>query len=149
MNQHHSRARLGAAALVVACVATVSLATGRAARAQNDLDRVVASVDGDPGTVHDLKAFAALNHVTLADPDDMNSAENKAVLKGVISERLLETEVKKYKDQVDEHQIDDYIANFEQANGVNDQQLRAQLQTQGHTTKSSARTPGSNCRRWL
>jgi parvulin-like peptidyl-prolyl isomerase len=133
MNQHHSRARLGAAALVVACVVAVSLATARAARAQNDLDRVVASVDGDPVTVHDLKAFAALNHVTLADPDDMNSPENKAVLKGVISERLLETEVKKYKDQVDERQIDDYIANFEQSNGVNDQQLRAQLQSQGHT----------------
>src|ERR1700686_4530540 len=94
MNQHHSRARLGAAALVVACVVAVSLATARATRAQNDLDRVVASVDGDPVTVHDLKAFAALNHVTLADPDERNPAENKEGPRGASRGRLLKTKVR-------------------------------------------------------
>ena len=94
---------------------------------------MVASVDGDPITVHDLKTFAAVNKVTLPDPDDVNSPDTKAVLKGVISERLLESEVKKYKDQVDDRQIDEYIANFEQSNGLTDAQLRAQLQSQGHT----------------
>jgi len=125
--------RLGAVALIVACAAVLSLAAPRAARAQDDLDRVVASVDGDPITVHDLKTFAAVNKVTLNDADDMNSPETKAVLKGVISERLLESEVKKYKGQVDERQVDEYISNFEQSNGLTDAQLRAQLQSQGHT----------------
>ena len=125
--------RLGAVALIVACAAVLSLAAPRAARAQDDLDRVVASVDGDPITVHDLKTFAAINKVTLTDPGDMNSPETKAVLKGVISERLLESEVKKYKDQVDDRQVDEYISNFEQGNGLTDAQLRAQLQSQGHT----------------
>jgi peptidyl-prolyl cis-trans isomerase SurA len=125
--------RLSAVALIVACVAAALPAAPRAARAQDDLDRVVASVDGDPITVHDLKAFAAVNHATLTHADDLNSPETKAVLKGVISERLLEDEVKKYKDQVEERQIDDYIANFEHSNGISDDQLRAQLQTQGHT----------------
>ncbi len=125
--------RLGAAALIVACFAAVSSAAPRTAHAQDDLDRVVASVDGDPITVHDLKAFAAVNHTTLTDADDMNSPQTKAVLKGVISERLLESEVKKYKDQVDERQVDEYIANFERSAGITDEQLRAQLQAQGHT----------------
>lgn len=133
MSQHHFRMLLGAVALTVACAAAVSLTTPRIARAQDNVDRVVASVDGDPITVHDLKTFAAVNKVTLTDADDINSAETKAVLKGVISERLLESEVKKYKDQVDERQIDEYIANFEQSNGITDAQFRAQLQSQGHT----------------
>lgn len=133
MKQHRSRARLSAVALIAACAASLWLATARVARAQADLDRVVASIDGDPITVHDLTAFAALNHVTLANPGDMNAPETKAVLKGVISERLLESEVKKYKDRVDKRQVDEYIANFEQSAGINDQQLRAQLQAQGHT----------------
>lgn len=125
--------RLGAVALFVACFAAMSLAAPRAARALENLDRVVASIDGDPITVHDLKTFAAVNHVALSDPGDMNSPETKAVLKGVISERLLESEVKKYKDQVDERQVNEYIANFEQSNGMTDAQLRGQLQSQGHT----------------
>jgi peptidyl-prolyl cis-trans isomerase SurA len=125
--------RMGAVALTVACLAAASLTAPRAAYALQDLDRVVASVDGDPITVRDLEAFAAINHVTLSDPDDMNSPKTKAVLKGVISQYLLESEVKKYKDQVDERQVDEYIANFEKSNGLTDAQLRAQLQAQGHT----------------
>ena len=125
---------MGALALIVACAAAPSLmATPRIAQAQDDLDRVVASVDGDPITVHDLKAFAAINKVTLSDPGDMNSPGTKSVLKGVISERLLESEVKKFKDQVEDRQVDEYISNFEQGNGLTDAQLRAQLQSQGHT----------------
>ncbi len=133
MSQHHFSMRLGAAALILACAGAASSAVPRAAGAQDSLDRVVASVDGEPITVHDLQTFAAVNKATLNDAGDMNSPETKAVLKGVISERLLESEVKKYKDQVEERQIDDYIASFEQSNGLTDQQLRSQLQSQGHT----------------
>ena len=104
-----------------------------AAQSQDDLDRVVASIDGDPITVHDLKTFAAVNMTTLTDRGDLNSPETKAVLKGVISERLLESEVKKYKDQVEDRQVDEYISNFERGNGITDDQLRTQLQAQGHT----------------
>src|SRR6516164_4600396 len=116
MSHNRFRMRLGAAAWIAACLGTGLTATPRAARAQGNVDRVVASVDGDPITVRDLRAFAAVNKVTLTDPDDVNSPETKAVLKGVISERLLEGEVKKYKDMVEERQIDAYILDFEQAN---------------------------------
>jgi len=125
--------RLGAVALIVAGVAAALSVAPRAAHAQDDVDRVVASVDGDPITVHDLKAFAAVNHTTLTDADDLNSPDTKAVLKGVISERMLEDEVKKYKDQVEDRQVDEYIANFERSNGITDEQLRSQIGSQGHT----------------
>ncbi len=118
--------------MAVAAVVATAL-TPRAPRAQEVTDRVVASVDGDPITTHDLKDFAATNRVSLANPGDLSSPDTKAVLKGAIMERLLEAEVKKYQGQVEEHQVDDYIANFEQNAGINDEQLRAQLRAQGHT----------------
>ena len=133
MSHNRFRMRLGTGALIAACLGAGLAAAPRAARAQGNVDRVVASVDGDPITVRDLRAFAAVNKVTLTDPDDVNSPETKAVLKGVISERLLEGEVKKYKDMVEERQIDAYILDFEQANGLTEAQLRAQLQKEGHT----------------
>jgi parvulin-like peptidyl-prolyl isomerase len=121
------------AAWAVACVVAVSYPRPCAAQSQDDLDRVVASIDGDPITVRDLKTFAAVNHATLPDAGDLNSPETKAALKGVISERLLESEVKKYKDQVEDRQVDEYISNFERGNGITDDQLRTQVQAQGHT----------------
>ena len=133
MHPHRFRPRAGVAALIVGCIAAWMCARTPAVHAQDDVDRVVASVDGDPITVRDLKAFAAVNKVALNDPGDPNSPQTKAVLKGVISERLLESEIKKYKNQVEDRQIDDYIANFEQSNGLTDAQLRAQLQAQGHS----------------
>ncbi|HVB82946.1 MAG TPA: peptidylprolyl isomerase [Candidatus Binataceae bacterium] len=136
MSLHNFRTRLGAVALIVACVVVGSWTVPRAAHAQqDDLDRVVASVDGDPITVRDLQTFAAVNHITLSDPNDMHSPQTESVLKGVISAHLLESEVKKYRDRVDERQVDEYIANFERSNGLTDQQLRAQLQSQGHNYK--------------
>ncbi len=133
MSPHRFRPRTVATVLISGCIAVLLGARPPGVRAQEGVDRVVASVDGDPITVRDLKAFAAVNKVALSDPDDLNSPETRAVLKGVISERLLESEIKKYKNQVEDRQIDDYIANFEQSNGLTDAQLRAQLQAQGHT----------------
>jgi peptidyl-prolyl cis-trans isomerase SurA len=133
MSQRCSCARrVAVLAIAILLVAPTLLLSSRA-NAQEDLDRVVASVDGEPITVQDLKTFAAVNHMQLADPDDVQSPATRAVLKEVISADLLRNEVKKYRDKVEERQIDDYIANFEQSNGMSDQQLRAQLQAQGHT----------------
>lgn len=133
MKQHLRRASRSAAAFIAAAAVAGALAIPRAARAQQSVDRVIASVDDEPITVHDLKVFAAANSVPLPDPNDPNAASTKMVLKGLISQRLLESEVKKYKDQVDDSQVDGYISDFERNAGVDDQQLRAQLQTQGIT----------------
>ena len=133
MSQRCFCARPVAVLAIAVLLAMPSIVVPPFAHAQEDLDRVVASVDGEPITVQDLKTFAAVNHMQLADPDDVQAPATRAVLKEVISADLLRNEVKKYKDRVEERQIDDYIANFEQSNGLSDQQLRAQLQAQGHT----------------
>ncbi len=116
-----------------AALLTGALAMPAGAAAQQRVDRVVASVDGDPITTHDLAAFAAANRVSLPDPNDLDAPMTKEVLKGLISQRLLESEIKKYQGQVDENQIKSYITDFERNAGMTDEQLRAQLQAQGVT----------------
>ncbi len=110
-----------------------ALAMPRAAAAQQSVDRVVASVDGDPITVHDLETFAAANKVSLPDPNNTDAPSTREVLKGLITERLLENEVKKYQAQVEEGQVKAYITDFEHNAGLTDDQLRAQLRAQGVT----------------
>jgi peptidyl-prolyl cis-trans isomerase SurA len=133
MKQHFPSAWTGAGALAAAAAMIGALAMPPAAGAQQGLDRVVASVDGNPITTHDLEAFATANKVSLPDPNDSNAPSTKAVLKGLISERLLESEVKKYQGRVEEGQIKAYITDFEHNAGLTDEQLRAQLQAQGVT----------------
>lgn len=123
----------GAGALAAAVMFAAALAAPPSARAQQSVDRVVASVDGEPITMRDIAAFAAANHVSLPDPNDTSAPMTKEALKGLISERLLQSEVKKYQGQVDENQIKAYMTEFERNAGLTDGQLRAQLQTQGVT----------------
>lgn len=135
MKQHRASAWLAAAVLVFAAALSGGLAVPRTARAQQVVDRVIASVDGNPITLGDLKAFAAANRVTLPDPNDPNAPSTKAALKGLISERMLESEVKKYQGQINENQVNSYIAGFERQAGLTNAQLRQQLQAQGVTYK--------------
>jgi parvulin-like peptidyl-prolyl isomerase len=121
--------------MIFAAALTGFLAMPRTACAQQVVDRVIASVDGNPITVRDLVAFAAANHATLPDPNDPNAPSTKAALKGLISERMLESEVKKYQGQVDENQVNSYITEFERQAGLTNAQLRQQLQAQGVTYK--------------
>ena len=47
------------------------------------------------------------------------------MLKGLIAEKLLDQEMQKYEDKVDERQIDKYIADVEQ-DRITDEQFRKQ-----------------------
>lgn len=107
----------------------------RPARAQQVVDRVIASVDGNPVTLGDLRTFAATNHIALPDPGDPNAPSTKAALKGLISEKMLESEIKKYQGQVSEDQVNSYITDFEHQAGLTDAQLHQELQAQGVTYK--------------
>lgn len=97
----------------------------------NTLDTVVATVDGNPITEHDIKSFNASGQgnslgVAPAHPDDPGD-----VLKALITQRMLEQEALKYSDKVDEGDVDRFIANMEQQQHITDEQLRAQLQQHG------------------
>jgi peptidyl-prolyl cis-trans isomerase SurA len=95
------------------------------------VDRVVASVDGDPITMREVKDFAA-QHGQPIETDDLSSSDTaKTAVKALIGEKLLEQEVKKYDDKIDDQQIDKYILQLRQDKHMSDAEFRAQLQAAG------------------
>jgi len=101
------------------------------ARAQV-VSQVIASVDGDPITTQDIKTFAAVNGITMPPPGDPNQrVATKAILKGIIENKMLDQESKKYADKIEDAQVNDYIQSVEQQNHLTDQQFRDQLTQNG------------------
>lgn len=97
------------------------------------VDRVVASVDGDPITMREVKDFAA-QHGQPIDTDDFATSDTaKTAVKALIGEKLLEQEVKKYDDKIDEEQVDKYITRLRLDKHLSEAEFRAQLQASGMT----------------
>jgi parvulin-like peptidyl-prolyl isomerase len=95
------------------------------------VDRVVASVDGDPITMREVKDFSS-QHGQPIDTDDFATSDAaKTAVKALIGEKLLEQEVKKYDDKVDEAQVDKYIAQLRMDKHMSEEEFRAQLQASG------------------
>ncbi|HVN27036.1 MAG TPA: peptidylprolyl isomerase [Candidatus Binataceae bacterium] len=115
--------------LAAAVVVCASLAVG-IARAQ-EVDKVVASVDGDPITMHDVRVFTESAGKTLPPGDPTQEPAFKEGLKGLIAEKLLTEEMKRYDDKIDEDQIDNYIKDVEQDRNITDAQLKESLMQNG------------------
>ncbi len=97
------------------------------------VDRVVASVDGDPITMREVKDFSS-QHGQPIDTDDFSTSETaKTAVKALIGEKLLEQEVKKFDDKVDDAQIDKYITQLRLDRHLSDAEFRQQLQASGMT----------------
>lgn len=114
-------------------VLCAALALGAAPAAPaGEVDRVIASVDGEPITMFDLKTFSAANGVALPDPSSPQSQELlRAALKGLITQKMMEEELKKYEGEVEEKSVDQYIDSIEQHNHLSDAAFRAQLAQSG------------------
>jgi len=95
------------------------------------LDRVVASVDGEPITMHEVKDFAAQHGQPIETDDFASSDTAKVAVKALIGEKLLEQEVKKYDDKVDDAQVDKYITQLRMDKHMSDAEFRAQLKASG------------------
>jgi len=95
------------------------------------VDRVVATVDGEPITLHDVKSFGAAAGRPIDTDDLADSPIGKDALKGLIAEKLLEQEVKKYADKVDESEIDRYIQGIRAEKHMTDAEFRGVLTQQG------------------
>lgn len=99
-------------------------------RADQIVDRVVATVDGDPITMQDLKKYAATAGVTLPTDDSPQSKEiERHALDNLIGEKLVAHEMSTV--EVDDDQVDRFIAQFEAGNHITDAELRAQLAQHG------------------
>ncbi len=102
------------------------------AAADQIVDQVVATVDGDPITMHDLRKYAAAAGVQLPPDDSPGSMEIKRhVLENLIGEKLVDHEMSTI--EVDDDQVDRFIAQFEAGNHITDTELRAQLAQHGIT----------------
>jgi peptidyl-prolyl cis-trans isomerase SurA len=98
---------------------------------QPAVDRIVASVDGDPITMREVKDFASQHGQPIETDDFASSDTAKTAVKALIGEKLLEQEVKKYDDKVDDAQVDKYIAQLRADKHMSDAEFRAQLQASG------------------
>ena len=107
-----------------------TFAAPRIARAE-EVDKIVASVDGDPITMHDVRAFAESAGKAMPPGDPTQNETFKEGLKGMIAQKLLAEEVAKYDDKIDEGQIDRYIEDVEQERNISDQQLKQSLLQNG------------------
>jgi peptidyl-prolyl cis-trans isomerase SurA len=131
-----SVAGLRLAAAIAAALALITVGAARVAQAE-EIDSVVASVDGEPITSQDVTQFSSQNPSGGAGGGTMpssltpSSGDPDAVLKAIITQKMLDSESKNYADRVDDDEIDRYIANLEAQGKVTDAQLRAQLQQQG------------------
>lgn len=99
------------------------------------VDSVVASVDGNPITSHDVSTFnpSSANNGQPANapapeaiPDDPNSK-----LKALITQQLIAEESQKFSDKIEDSDLDHMIQGIEDRNHITDEQLRQQLQAQG------------------
>ncbi|MGO9603302.1 MAG: peptidylprolyl isomerase [Candidatus Binataceae bacterium] len=92
---------------------------------------IVASVDGEPITAHDVLEFStAVGHPVKVD-DIANDDEAKAALKALISQKLVEKELQHYADKVDEEQVDSYMEMVRRDKHLSPEQFKAALAQSG------------------
>ena len=117
---------------VAGCLAfAVAMIAGAGVSRAEQIDKIVASVDGDPITIHDVRAFAQSAGKPLPTGDPTADPIFKEGLKGLIAQKLLADEVKKYDDKVEDSQVDKYIVDVEEERNITDQQLRQSLMQNG------------------
>lgn len=93
------------------------------------VNRIVALVDGDPITMHEVSTF------TTDDPRLAEAARNDpgGVLELVVTQRILSKEVQAQGITIADAEIDRYIATIRQRNNLTEEQLDAALSQQGLT----------------
>jgi peptidyl-prolyl cis-trans isomerase SurA len=120
------------AASAAGLLALMTAANVRALHAE-EIDSVVASVDGEPITSQDVRNSAAAS--SSLSPNGLGagtgpSSDPDVALKNAIAQRMIEQEAQKYASKVDDDEVDRYIQNLEQQNHITDEQLRAQIRAQ-------------------
>jgi peptidyl-prolyl cis-trans isomerase SurA len=105
--------------------------------AADTIDGVVASVDGNPITMQDVKTFGTGQSKSAPPSSPGGDAasdvpdEPNAKLKALITQQLIQEESQKYAGKVDDNDVERFIQGIEDRNHMSDEQLRSQLQSQG------------------
>ncbi len=119
--------------LGLACAMPV-LWTPAGLRAGQPVDAIVASVDGEPITMRDLKAFSVTHGVPLPEDDGPDSVKIKReALHGLIEDKVLELELNNFAGSIDDRAIDRYIAKIRERTQASEADLREELVRHGMT----------------
>lgn len=92
------------------------------------VNRIVASVDGEPITLYELEQYGAKQQRML--PNVPVPSQND-LLQALITEKLLQREIVTRGIRVRDQDIDRYIDHIKEQNHVDDEQLKQALQQQG------------------
>ncbi len=91
-------------------------------------NRIVATIDGEPITARELRLYAKDRNAQDS-PDDQ-------VLDALITDKLLEKEIKAQGIAAHEDEIDRYVEAIQQRNGMDRERFKAALATQGLTLEA-------------
>ncbi|HVA79917.1 MAG TPA: peptidylprolyl isomerase [Candidatus Binataceae bacterium] len=116
---------LAAAAVIAVCATPMRVA------AQPPVDRVVASVDGDPITAHDVQAFSVAVGNPVSTDDIANNANAKLMLKELIAAKLFQSEAQKYSAKINDVQVDHYIEQIRHDRHMTPDQFKAAIRQSG------------------
>jgi peptidyl-prolyl cis-trans isomerase SurA len=119
-----SRGWMSALAVVAIAVAVVTAGSGRA----EVVNRIIATVDGDPITVHEVEVYRAGSA-----SQGSNGLTESQALEALITDKLLEKEVVERKIEVKSEDIDHYVDQVKARNRIDDYRFEAALSAQGMT----------------
>jgi peptidyl-prolyl cis-trans isomerase SurA len=97
------------------------------------INKILATVDGDPITVYQLKKFAETN---LRARQLSGSMDQAALLDALISDKLLEKEVSDKGIVVRDEDVDHYMETIKERNQLDDQRLKEAIEKQGLTVET-------------
>jgi peptidyl-prolyl cis-trans isomerase SurA len=110
--------------------ALLALAAGSAGA--QVVNRIVASVDGEPITLYELSQYEAKQKALLP---NVPIPSERDVLQALITEKLLVKEIANHGIRVRDEDIDRYIDHIKESNRLDDERLNAALQQQGMDLK--------------
>jgi peptidyl-prolyl cis-trans isomerase SurA len=111
-----------------ACLLFAWLALAASPLRAEVVNRIVASVDGEPITLYELNQFVAKQRALM--PSLQMPNQNEA-LQALVTEKLLAREIAAKGIHVRDEDIDRYVDHIKQANRLNDDQLKEALKQQG------------------
>jgi len=116
--------------VVPALLAGLGLVLGAGSAAATVVNKVLATVDGEPITLHDLKQFVARN---IRGKQLSGQLDETQVLEALITEKLVQREASAKGVVVRDEDVDRYMETIKERNKIDDQQLAQALANQGLT----------------
>ena len=126
------RGRAAASGLLLAAVLAAFMPAGVHAAVVN---RIVATVDGEPITTYQVDSFIRAN-VRGADPESVSAEDRKKVLDLLINDMIVEMESSRLGVGVGNEEVETYIAQIKKQNNLDDEKLAKALEQQGLTLET-------------